>query len=226
MALERPRRVRGLLLAESLESLAELGQEPAFVVLDFLLAHVLGVLIGGEEVADVVEAEQRLESAVHVAGIADVVQAGQRNLLRTGLLVLLVVFAVECDLTGLIVVILVVGPALIGAVQHLVAHAANHQTLLLHALLAVSLHFSFVHLLALHQVAHLNDQSVSRLDVLVYLALFVSLLSELSAFDGEAAVLDGLHHGLHDWIGGDIAVAFPYLYLKAVVSDSAVLAQE
>lgn len=187
---------------------------------------MLHELVGGEEGTEVFETEQRLEGAVHVASVTDVVQTSQRDLFNGDLLILLVILAVESDLTGLIMIVLVIGPALIGAVKHLIAHASHHQTLLLHALLAVSLHFPLIYLITLEHVSHFNNQGVGSLDILVNLLLFVSLLGELPAFDSEGAIFDGLHHGLHDGIGGDVAVSLPYLYLKVVVGDSAVLTQE
>lgn len=121
-------------------------------------------------------------------------------------------------------IILIIGPALIRAIKHLIAHAANHQALLLHTLLTISLYFPIIHLLALQQVTDLHDQSMSRFDVLIYLVIFVSLLGELSSFDCEAAVLDGLDQGLHDGICCYVTVAFPYPYLKVVVGNAAVYA--
>lgn len=122
--------------------------------------------------------------------------------------------------------VLIIGPALIRAIQHLIAHTTHHQTLLLHALLTIPLNFPLIHLIAFQQVPHFHDQSMSRFDILINLSFLVSLLSELSGFDFEAAISDGFHHGLHDGIGGDVAVPLPYLYLKVVVGDSAVLTQE
>ena len=73
-----------------------------------------------------VETEECLEGAVHVASVADVVQPSQGNLLRCDLLVFLVILAVEGDVAGVIVKTLIIGPALIGAVKHLIAHTSHH----------------------------------------------------------------------------------------------------
>lgn len=74
MALERPWRVGRFFLTQGLESLAEFSEEPALVLLDLFFTHMLYVLVGGEEIPDVIETKQCLEGAIHVTSVSNVVQ--------------------------------------------------------------------------------------------------------------------------------------------------------
>lgn len=138
MAFEGPGRVRTLLLGYLLGGLAQLPQHQAVVLLQLLLVQVLQVLVGREDKSEIVQAENGLDDAVHVAGVAQIVQPRLGHFRRHLLLPLLVILTLKRLLTSLIVVVHIIDSAPMTAVHDLSAEAGQTQTTLLHALLAVA----------------------------------------------------------------------------------------
>jgi hypothetical protein len=123
LPLETPGCHRLHILEEILHVFAELAQKKTVAFLQFLFVEMFEVLVGGEELSVIFDAQQGLERAVHVASVAEVVEASCRDVVGVFEFVLLIVVAVEGLRTAFEVEGLVVDSTLITAVVHLVADA-------------------------------------------------------------------------------------------------------
>lgn len=86
-----------------------------------------------------VQTHKRLDDAIHVARVANVFEANCWSQIHAELCEILIIFAIKCSLTSIIVERLIVGPAFSCAIDNLVTNATNSQRFfVLNALLTVS----------------------------------------------------------------------------------------
>jgi hypothetical protein len=139
---------------------------------------------------------------------------------------LLVIITIEGSLAGIVVEGLIICSALISAIDHFFADAADGKRLFLHAFLAVALQLLILTLIRLEELTDLHHQRMRAFDVLIYVFSLISLLSQLSAFNQEGLILDRLEYSLDDWISGDIAESLPEPDPLGSVYDLAVIRKE
>lgn len=178
-----------------------------------------------EELSQVVDAEQGLESAVHVACVAEVVQAGLGDRRCRYLLVFFVVVAVEGNGASSVVKGLVINFALVAAVDDLSTYTLDIEIGLFDAFFAISEYF-VVLLVLLESLTNLNNKSICILEVTINILLSIFLSCYKSALNSVLLILDRFCQLLDDGVGGCIGKPLPNSYVVKSIFMFAVFLEE